>query len=61
MAEVINRGDRREREKIGLRARILTTAIKLFSQRGLETVTVEEIAESADIGKTIDSDKPTYQ
>jgi len=51
MAEVINKGDRRERKKLEIRARILTTAIKLFSQRGLEAITVEEIAETADIGK----------
>jgi len=51
MAEVINKGGRRERKKLEIRARILTTAIKLFSQRGLETITVEELAEAADIGK----------
>jgi AcrR family transcriptional regulator len=42
---------RRERKKIAARARILSAAIELFSRRGLEAVTVEEIAAAADVGK----------
>lgn len=51
MTEVINQGSRRERKKAEVRARILSTAIEMFSQRGLDPVTVEEIAEAADTGK----------
>lgn len=51
MTKVINPQSRRERKKLEIRARILETAIELFSQRGLEAVTVEEVAEAADIGK----------
>src|ERR1700746_71916 len=51
MTKVINPGSRRERKKLEIRARILATAIELFSKRGLEVVTVEEVAEAADIGK----------
>jgi AcrR family transcriptional regulator len=42
---------RRERKKIALRAQILSTAIDLFSRRGLEAVTIDEIAAAADVGK----------
>jgi AcrR family transcriptional regulator len=42
---------RRERKKSAARARILSAAIELFSRRGLEAVTVEEIAAAADVGK----------
>jgi AcrR family transcriptional regulator len=42
---------RRERSKAAIRARIIAAAIKLFSQRGLSEVTVDEIAEAADVGK----------
>ena len=42
---------RRQRKKDALRARIVSTAIELFSTRGIDNVTVEEIAETADIGK----------
>jgi AcrR family transcriptional regulator len=44
-------GNRRERKKAAIRVRILATAIKLFSQHGLDDVTVEQIADAADIGK----------
>ncbi len=45
------RPTRRERTKAALRARIIESAIRLFSQRTIEAVTVDEIAEAADIGK----------
>ena len=42
---------RRERKKAAVRAHILATAIKLFSERGLDSITVDQIANAADIGK----------
>lgn len=42
---------RRERKKLAVRERILAVAIDLFSRRGLDAATVEEVAEAADIGK----------
>jgi len=42
---------RRERKKIAARDRILSTAIELFSRRGLGTVTIDDIAAAADVGK----------
>jgi AcrR family transcriptional regulator len=42
---------RRERKKAAGRAHILATAIQLFSQHGLDSVTVDQIADAADIGK----------
>ena len=42
---------RRERKKMLVRSRILSTAIKLFSHSGLEAVTIDEIAVAADVGK----------
>jgi len=42
---------RRERKKTTTRAQILTTAIELFSRHGLDAVTVDQIAEAADVGK----------
>jgi AcrR family transcriptional regulator len=42
---------RRDRKKNALRARILSSAIDLFSRRGLDAVTMDEIAEAADVGK----------
>ena len=42
---------RRERKKVAVRAQILSKAIKLFSQRGFEAVTIDEIADAADVGK----------
>ena len=52
MTGVVNlRGSRRERKKAAIRAHILTTAIDLFSKHGISAVTVDQIAEAADIGK----------
>jgi AcrR family transcriptional regulator len=45
------RPSRRERSKAAIRARIIAAGIELFSERGLSDVTVEEIAEAADVGK----------
>ena len=48
MTVVINR---RERKKAALRSRITASAISLFSLRGLDAVTIDEIAAAADVGK----------
>jgi len=42
---------RREQKKIAARAQILSAAIDLFSRRGLDAVTIDEIAAAADVGK----------
>jgi TetR/AcrR family fatty acid metabolism transcriptional regulator len=42
---------RRARKKAAIRERIVTTGIELFSRHGIADVTVEQIAEAADIGK----------
>lgn len=42
---------RRDRKKIATRSQILAAAIDLFSRRGLDAVTIEEIAAAADVGK----------
>ena len=41
----------RERKKAATRERIVAVAIDLFSARGIEAVTVDEIAAAADVGK----------
>ena len=41
----------RERKRLATRERIIATAVKLFSARGIEAVTVDEIAAAAEIGK----------
>ena len=41
----------RERKHAALRARIVSTAIELFGRHGFEHVTVDHIADVADIGK----------
>lgn len=43
--------DRRQRKKIAIRAQILSAGIDLFSRRGIDGVTIDQIAEAADIGK----------
>lgn len=53
MTTVTNRRDegRRERKKIAVRAEILAQGIELFAKHGIDAVTVEQIAEAADVGK----------
>jgi AcrR family transcriptional regulator len=42
---------RRERKKAATRERIIATAISMFSERGIDGPTVDEIAAAADVGK----------
>ena len=42
---------RRERKKAEIRDRIIATAVELFGRHGFENVTVDHIADVADIGK----------
>jgi AcrR family transcriptional regulator len=42
---------RRDRKKSAVRAKIIAAAIGLFSKHGIVHVTVEQIAEAADVGK----------
>jgi AcrR family transcriptional regulator len=42
---------RRDRKKAALRNRIMKVGIKLFSRQGIDAVTVDQIAEAADVGK----------
>ena len=42
---------RRERKKTAARSLILSTAIDLFARRGIDAVTIDEIAAAADVGK----------
>ena len=42
---------RRARKKAESRERILAAAIRIFSERGIEEATVDEIASAADVGK----------
>lgn len=51
MTMVIKQRSRRERKKSEARARIIETAIRLFARHGLANVTVDHIADMADIGK----------
>jgi AcrR family transcriptional regulator len=48
---VRNREPLRPRKKAAARAKIIATAVELFSRHGLPGVTVEHIADVADIGK----------
>jgi AcrR family transcriptional regulator len=42
---------RRARKKATMRAQIIAAAIRLFSEHGIEAVTVDQIATAADVGK----------
>jgi len=42
---------RTERKKIETRNKVISTAVKLFNELGLDAVTMEQIAETADIAK----------
>ena len=42
---------RRQRSKAAIRGRIIEAGIELFSERGIADVTVDQIAEAADVGK----------
>ena len=42
---------RRQRKKFAVRRQIVSKGIELFSRHGIESVTVEQIAEAADVGK----------
>jgi AcrR family transcriptional regulator len=42
---------RREKKKTAVRARIIATAMELFTRHGIDQVTVEHIADVADLGK----------
>jgi TetR/AcrR family transcriptional regulator of autoinduction and epiphytic fitness len=52
MTTVITKpSSRRARKKAATRAQIVAEAIRLFSARGIDAVTVDQIAAAADIGK----------
>lgn len=51
MTTVRKEKSRRERKKTEARERIVETAIRLFARHGLANVTVDHIADMADIGK----------
>ena len=48
---VIKKSSRRERKKKEVRERIIATAVELFGRHGFENVTVDHIADVADVGK----------
>lgn len=51
MNMVTNPPTRRERKKEETRTRLLNTALRLISERDFDTLTVEAIADAADVGK----------
>jgi AcrR family transcriptional regulator len=52
MAMVRTEGaSRRQRKKAAVRSKIVATGVELFSVHGINDVTVEQIAEAADVGK----------
>jgi AcrR family transcriptional regulator len=51
MTAVRKEKSRRERKKAEARGRIIETAIRLFARHGMANVTVDHIADMADIGK----------
>jgi AcrR family transcriptional regulator len=48
---VITSVGRRQRAKVACRTRIIHAGIRLFGERGLDAVTVDDIAAAADVGK----------
>lgn len=46
-----SRGNRRERRSADIRQRLFRAALHLFAQRGYQKTTVEDITETADVGK----------
>ncbi len=51
MNKVIHSGSRRERKKEETRTRLLSTALTLLSETEFDALTVEAIADAADVGK----------
>jgi AcrR family transcriptional regulator len=51
MTMVINGVGRRQRAKAACRAQIIDAGIRLFGERNIDAVTVDEIAAAADVGK----------
>jgi AcrR family transcriptional regulator len=51
MTIVKSKMSRRSRKKEAIRSQIIAAAIELFSQHGISGVTVDQIAEAADVGK----------
>jgi AcrR family transcriptional regulator len=51
MTTVMHGVGRRERAKATCRAQIIDAAIRLFGERNIDAVTVDEIAAAADVGK----------
>jgi len=47
----IDATSRRSRKKAATRARLIAEAMRLFSERGIDGITVDEIARVADVGK----------
>jgi AcrR family transcriptional regulator len=43
--------DRRTRKRLATRQAISDTATRLFFERGFDTVTIDDIAEAADVGR----------
>lgn len=51
MTEAVKSISRRERKKASVRSKIIATAVELFGKHGIDQVTVEHIADVADLGK----------
>jgi AcrR family transcriptional regulator len=49
---VINQLPLQDRKKAETRQRIVSVATKIFAKKGIEAVTVDEIAAAADVGKS---------
>jgi AcrR family transcriptional regulator len=51
MVTITPESSRRGRKKAELRNRLVSAAVQLFGERGIEAVTVDEIVAAADVGK----------